>query len=532
MKKIIFLLLTVHTLNIFSQKNTDILVTIDDEKVSVEDFKRIYERNLDAIDNEESKDVNKNLNLFINFKLKVKQAYELKLDTLTSYTNEINTYRKQLIAPYIQDENQLKSLVKEAYDRTRTEISASHILVMLPRNYKPKDTLLPFSKITEARNRVIAGESFKKVAVELSEDPSAKKNGGNLGYFSAFNMLYDFEDVAYKTSLGDVSQIFKTRFGYHILQKTGSRTSKGERQVAHILISDTTSNGKKLIDEVHVKLKNGAIFKELALKYSNDSGSKRKGGVLPKFGYNRMVKPFESAAYSLDSIDQISMPFKTKYGWHIIKLIKKYPILPFEELKKEISQKVKNTGRVKLSSSSILKRLKNEYLINITQSVKESLQNNNFEDSLESIFLTINKKKITKGDFVAYRSKRSQTPLSTLLKNFINEEILAYYKENLVHTNKEFSSTLAEYQDGLLLFELMQQKIWNISSDSIALNTYFIAHKNSYETNDLESIKGKVMNDFQTTLDREWIQELRSKSIIKINKKVLKKVINYYRKES
>ena len=89
MKKIIFLLLTVHTLNIFSQKDTDILVTIDDEKVSVEDFKRIYERNLDAIDNEESKDINKNLNLFINFKLKVKQAYELKLDTLTSYTNEI-----------------------------------------------------------------------------------------------------------------------------------------------------------------------------------------------------------------------------------------------------------------------------------------------------------------------------------------------------------------------------------------------------------------------------------------------------------
>ena len=532
MKKYILLLLTLHTLNIFSQKDTDILVTIDDEKVSVADFKRIYERNLDAIDNEESKDIEKNLNLFINFKLKVKQAYELRLDTLTSYTNEIETYRKQLIAPYIQDENQLNSLVKEAYGRIRTEISASHILVKLPRNYMPKDTLLPFSKIMEARNRVIAGESFKQVAIELSEDPSAKKNGGDLGYFSAFNMLYDFEDVAYKTSLGEVSQIFKTRYGYHILQKTGSRTSKGERQVAHILISDTTSNGKKLIDEVHTKLKNGGIFKELALKYSNDSGSKRKGGVLPKFGRKRMVKSFERASYSLVSIDDISMPFKTKYGWHIIKLIKKYPILPFEELEKEISQKVKNTGRVKLSSSSILKRLKNEYSINIMESVKEALQNNNFKDSLESIFLTINKKKITKGDFVAYRSKRSQMAFSTLLKNFINEEILAYYKENLVNTNKEYSSTLTEYQDGLLLFELMQQKIWNISSDSIALNTYFDARKNSYETNDLDNIKGRVMNDFQTTLDNDWIQELRSKSKIKVNKKVVKRLINYYRKES
>jgi len=121
---------------------------------------------------------------------------------------------------------------------------------------------------------------------------------------------------------------------------------------------------------------------------------------------------------------------------------------------------------------------------------------------------------------------------STLLKNFINEEILAYYKENLVNTNKEYSSTLTEYQDGLLLFELMQQKIWNISSDSIALNTYFDARKNSYETNDLDNIKGRVMNDFQTTLDNDWIQELRSKSKIKVNKKVVKRLINYYRKES
>jgi len=245
MKKNIFLLFIFYNLNMFSQKNTDILVTINDDKVSVQDFKRIYERNLDAIDNDESKDIVKNLDLFINFKLKVKQAYELKLDTLTSYKNEIKTYRKQLIAPYIQDESQLNSLVKEAYDRTRTEIRASHILVKLPRNYKPKDTILPFSKINEARQRILAGEPFAKVAKELSEDPSAIRNGGDLGYFSAFNMLYDFEDMAYKTSLGDVSQIFKTRFGYHIVQKTGSRTSKGERQVAHILISDTTSNGKK-----------------------------------------------------------------------------------------------------------------------------------------------------------------------------------------------------------------------------------------------------------------------------------------------
>ena len=84
----------------------------------------------------------------------------------------------------------------------------------------------------------------------------------------------------------------------------------------------------------------------------------------------------------------------------------------------------------------------------------------------------------------------------------------------------------------MLLFELMQKKIWNVSSDSLALKTYFDAQKDLYKEKDLESIKGKVMNDFQTTLDNEWIQLLRAKSKININKKVLKKLINYYRKKS
>ena len=295
---------------------------------------------------------------------------------------------------------------------------------------------------------------------------------------------------------------------------------------------DTTSNGKKIIDEVYAKLNEGVSFKELALKYSNDSRTKKKGGVLPKFGSNRMVKPFEEATFSLVSADEFSKPFKTKYGWHIVKLIKKYPILPYEELEKDISQKVKNSGRVKLSNNSILKRLKNEYSIYIEEAIKESLQKNNFSDSLQSSFISINEKIITKGDFVSYRLKRKQTPFNTLLNNFVNEEILTYFKENLVNTNKEFSNTLSEYQDGLLLFELMQQKIWNISSDSLAIKTYFDSHKDQYQTNDLESVKGRVMNDFQTTLDNEWIQLLRSKSKIKINKKAVNKLIKYYRKES
>ena len=363
-KEILLTLLLVFSLNIFSQKDTKTLVTINGEKTSVADFKKIYEKNLNAIDNEEGKDVEKNLELFINYKLKVKEAYQLKLDTLKSYKREIQTYRNQLTAPYLQDKDFLQTLIKQAYDRTKTELRASHILVKFPRNYLPSDTLKLYNKIIEARNRVLAGEAFEKVAKEMSEDPSAKVNGGDLGYFSAFKMVYDFEDAAYKTPLGKVSMPFKTRFGYHIVQNTGSRTSRGERQVAHILIADTTANGKTRIDEVYTKLNSGKTFKELAQQYSNDINTKNKGGILPKFGSGRMVKSFEDATFSLVEVNDYSEPFKTQFGWHIVKLLKEFPVVSFDEMKKEITTKVSKSGRARLSDKAVLDRLKSEYTFN------------------------------------------------------------------------------------------------------------------------------------------------------------------------
>ncbi|MDB4064969.1 peptidylprolyl isomerase [Flavobacteriaceae bacterium] len=500
MRKIILLLVFIFNIFcVFSQKETKTVVTINGEQITVADFKRVYEKNLSAIDNEEAKDIEKNLNLFINFKLKVKEAYEIKLDTLTSYKTEIETYKNQLIAPYLQDKNYLNSLIKEAYNRTKTEIRASHILIKLPRNFKPEDTLKPYNKIIAARNRILAGEPFDKVAKEVSEDPSAVSNGGDLGYFSAFKMLYDFEDAAYKTSLGDVSELFKTRYGYHFIQKTGSRTSKGDIQVAHILIADTSANGKTQIDEVFSKLTNGVNFNTLAKQYSNDRKTKDKGGVLPRFGSGRMVKTFE-------------------------------------EMEKEISNKVRKSGRAKLSDNAVLNRLKKEYLIKVIASSKKVVLSENIrsirKDSLLNILLIINEKKITQSDFVSYILNRRQQPLVVLLEKFIDSEILAYFKENLVNTNTDFANILAEYEDGLLLFELMQQKIWNISSDTLALKDYFDSHKNSYETKDFSTIKGKVMNDFQTSLEKEWIQELRANNKVEVNKMILKKLIKYYRKES
>ncbi|MEQ6122928.1 peptidylprolyl isomerase [Pseudotenacibaculum sp. MALMAid0570] len=535
-KQVLFFLILIVTVNVFGQKDDQTLVTINGEKVTVADFKKVYEKNLNAIDNEEGKDVSNNLELYISYKLKVNEAYKLKLDTLKSYKREIQTYRNQLTAPYLQDKEFLDELIKEAYYRTKNEIRASHILVRLPRSYKPEDTLKAYNTIIEARKRILNGEPFEKVAKEISDDKSALTNGGDLGYFYAFRMIYDFEDVAYNTKLGEISMPFKTQYGYHIVKKTETRLSKGEREVAHILINDTTSVGKKKIDEVYSKLKEGKSFKDLAKEYSDDRNSKNKGGVLSKFGTGRMVKPFDEASFGLAKVNDFSKPFKTRFGWHIVKLIKEYPILSYEEMEKEIRDKVKRNGRVKLSDRAVVNRLRSEYKIVEVEEAKNILNRKDIrlmpKDSLQETILKINEKSIKQEEFVSYTMNRRHLSLQALFENFIDQEVLTYFKDNLKNTNPEFASVLKEYEDGLLLFELMERKIWKKSNDTIALKEYFDKNKEKYEAKDLTKVKGKVMNDYQNFLEKEWIDKLRSESTVKIHKKVLKKLIKYYRKES
>lgn len=529
---------------VFAQKKSKTLVTIDGEKTSVADFKRVYEKNLDAIDNDEAKDVEKNLELYINYKLKVKEAYRLQLDTLPSYKREIETYKNQLSAPYMQDSTYINKLVKDAYFRTKNEIKAKHILIRTPKVPTPKDTLEAYQKIMKIRDRILKGEDFEKVAVETSEDESArddakkgrKGNKGNLGYFSAFRMVYPFEKAAYNTKVGEISKPFKTRFGYHILKVDGLRPSKGEVEVAHILLNDKGENGKKLINEIYQRLEKDEQFKALARKYSNDVGSKSKGGKLRKFGSGVMVKSFEDVAFSLQNEGEYSKPFKTRFGWHIIQLIKKHPVKPFNELERELKNRIRSSDRAQLSQKYVINKLKKKYKIIENESAKKvfeakdvkTLENKN----LQAVILTINDKDLKQQDFAKFIKRRAKKPVYELFNDFKDKEILAYYKENLEKTEPEFAYVINEYKDGLLLFELMQQKIWNKSAkDTIGLKNYFEKNKSNYKTKELKKIKGEVMNDYQNFLEKNWIADLRRKSVIDVNKRQLKKLIKYYKKK-
>jgi len=544
MKKLILLIFIVFTTASIAQKKDKVLITIGDEKIMVSEFKRVYEKNLDAIDNEEAKDLEKNLDLFINYKLKVKEAYDIKLDTLSSYVKEMKTYRNQLAAPYMQDSAYVSVLVKDAYFRTKNEVKAKHILIRTPKVATPKDTLEAYQKIMKIRDRILKGEDFEKVAEEVSEDESARAdaksgrvgNKGNLGYFSAFKMVYPFENAAYTTKIDEVSMPFRTRFGYHILKVDGLRPSKGEVEVAHILITDKTAKGEEIINTVYNRLEKDEQFKMLARKYSDDTGSKSKGGKLRRFGSGVMVQPFDEVAFSLTKEGEYSKPFRTRFGWHIVQLIEKHPVKSFEEMKKELTSKIRSSDRLQLSEKAVVNRLKKEYKIKEFDNAKSIFNNLKLRsipsDSLQLPILKINEKSYTQADFVKYIKRRINKPVFDLFNDFKSQEILEYYKSNLEKTEPDFAHILQEYEDGLLLFELMQQKIWDkASKDTLGLKNFYQKNLTKYNNKELNKIKGEVMNDYQNNLEQLWIADLRNKTAIEVNKKQLKKLIKYYKKE-
>lgn len=541
MRKIVLVFVLSFSVSVFSQKREKTLMTIDGEKITVSEFKRVYEKNLDVIDSQDSKNLTNNLDLFINFKLKVKEAYAIKLDTLSSYRKEMETYKNQLSGPYLQDTTFIEQLVKDAYFRTKNEVKAKHILIRMKKDALPKDTLIAFTKITELRERIIAGEDFEAIATQFSEDTSAqndsktgrKGNGGNLGYFSAFRMVYPFEVAAYSTKIGQISMPFKTQYGYHIMKVDAVRESKGEIEAAHILIRDTSVKGKQKIDSIYDKLNSNEKFEDLAKQYSEDPGSKKNGGKLGKFGSGRMVKPFSDAAFGLENINDFSEPFKTDFGWHIVMLLEKHPIKSFEEMKIDLKTKVKNNSRMQLSKKAVVDKLKKQYSIVENEVAKNILNKKNIrtvsKDSLQGTIITINNKNISQEEFVNYIKNRRNLPIFKLFENFKDEQIMIYYKENLIYTEPEYAYILNEYKDGLLLFELMQEKIWSASSkDTLGLKKYFTTNSKNYKSNDLKSIKGQVINDYQNFLDKNWIEDLRNKSEIKVDKRQFKKLIKFY----
>jgi peptidyl-prolyl cis-trans isomerase SurA len=504
-KSILLLLLSSAVLGFAQDKNA--FIDFGNEKVSKEEFKRIYQKN-NSGEMVSKSTVDEYLDLYINFKLKVKEAEARGLDTVSSFVSELAGYRKQLAQPYLSADAVLDELKKEAYDRLQYDVRASHILVTVSQDASPEDTLKAYKKIQELKKRIEKGEDFAKVAKENSDDPSAAENSGDLGYFTAFYMVYPFESAAYETKVGEISDIIRSRFGYHILKIVDKREAVGSASVAHILISSDpdlskTDDPKGKIFEIYEKLKKSdGSFEEMAAQFSDDTRTASNGGVLPTFSVGRMVPEFEKVAFSLENDGDISEPFQTQFGWHIIKRLRRDKIGTYEEVEAELTQRVKKDTRSNLTEGVVLKKIKKQYGFKeklgerddfytvLDSSYSKGKWTQEKSAKLKKFMFSIGDAQYTQKDFADYlfkRQKRSAYIDPRVLVNrryeeFKKEKILAYKDARLDKEYPEFAALMQEYHDGILLFNLTDKLVWNKAvEDTSGLKAFYEAHKEEYK---------------------------------------------------
>lgn len=368
-KFIISLLILLITYPCYSQKNAErILFTINDAPTPSDEFRYVFNKNnLNKKESPIKKDIDNYLDLYINFKLKVTEARRLGYDTTKAYKEELSKYEDQLAKPYLSEKEVTEQLLKEAYERLNFEIDVSHILISVSPEASPKDTAVAFRKIDEVWGKAEAGEDFDRLVIKYSEEPMIEVTKGRLGYFTGLQMVYPFENMAYNTSIGNISQPFRTQFGYHVLKVHDKRPSRGKVNVSHIMLRFSPSMTmedsvtiRNRIFEIYDQLLSGYDWDLLCKEVSQDQSSKERGGSLSPFGIGEMIPEIAEAAFSLNNIGDLSDPVMTPYGWHILKLDGQIPLPSFEEYKSQLSRRIQRDSRSNKSKEVLIKRLKKE----------------------------------------------------------------------------------------------------------------------------------------------------------------------------
>ena len=508
MKKSLFVLAIFYTGLLFAQER--VLFSIDDEKYSAEEFEAVYLKNRDIGKNIDPKTPSEYLDLYINFKLKVKEARDLGMDTLPRFVREFKNYRNQLAKPYLEDRTVDSLLIAEAYSRMQQEVHASHIMIDLAPGALPEDTIAAYKKIMKIRKQIVDGEiTFAASARINSTDVGSGENGGDLGYFSVFDMVYPFETAAYTTPVGEISMPVRSQFGYHLVKVLDKRPNSGTVQVKHIFLISNEKTGaeqaktaENRIQEIYERLQAGEDFDQLARQFSDDKNTADKGGLLKPFGINAMMREFEENSFALQNTGDYSKPFKTSIGWHIVMLVEKQGLPPFEDVKGSIEQQISRDSRSAKSRIVFINNLKKEY--NFTENAKALTQVENVVDEslfkgewdvakaakLKKTLFTLDGNTYSQQDFVTYidnaqkRGIKGTNPKEEVFKiysRYINQRIMEYEDSKLEEKYPAFKMLVGEYRDGILLFDLTQEKVWNAASkDSAGLYAFWESNKTDY----------------------------------------------------
>lgn len=538
-------------------KDDPVIMTINGKEFRKSEFDYIYNKNIQQ--QIEKKSVDEYVEMFRDYKLKVEEAVACGIDTTESFAKELAEYRSQLAAPYLKDTGVEERLVEEAYERLKTDVEVAHILLVVDNRLAEKSDSAVYRKAADIVNEIRNGKSFEALAAKYSDDESTAKKGGYIGFIRGFMTVFPFEEAAYNTAPGEVSNPVLSKFGYHIVKVISRRPNPGEVRTAHIILKipsncpeEVKQSKKDTIFSIYERLVAGADFAAMAEKYSEDPESSKRGGIMPWLSAGRIIKEYEDAAFALNNQGDISEPFLSPYGWHIVKLIDKRGIKPLDELKRDILRRISRDERADIAQKSLVEKLKVDYGYSIDgaklEKLKELASSYRPDDSrfIEQIagngdvLFSLDGNSYTVSDFARFLSVHRKSAavdnidmLMERLEAFINYSVLDYEDSRLEEKYPDFKNLVNEYHDGILLFDISNRKVWSAASKDVkGLEKYFRKHKKDYawESPKFKGYAVECVNDSIAELVKNRMKKLSEDSLVykiynEFNNKSQKQVI-------
>lgn len=578
MKKIILSIFAITLFLVgFSQNEASVLFTVGGDNVTVSEFTQTFNKNGD-ISKATPEELREYLDLYISFKLKVKEGKAQQIDTAKAFQSEWKGYRNQSAQQYLIDKEVTDHLIQEAVDRSKLMLRAAHILIECPSSVTGKDTLVAYNRAMKIREEILNGMPFADAAVKYSQDPSARDrvnpqsgrttrgNRGDLGYFTTFNLIYPFETGAYNMKEGEISMPIRTTFGYHLIYLKDIQPSIAKINAAQIFIEDSMAfTGKASpeiqakINDVTMRLAKGERFEDVANALSEDKATAQRGGALEPFRPMQRPGDFVQALLALKP-GEYSAPVSSNIGWHFVKLIEfTYTDTTDEVLRGMVKNRIARDSRSFKSKESLADKLLVEYGLKTKgkkAAVKFLLKNipeNYFKNpdttklnklpGIEKLapIATFADQKVDAAGFAGYLGRFQGVEMKGSLEEFIEErfqyyiydKVLTYENSILEEKYPEFKNLVEEYFNGMLLYEINSQNIWNKSlQDSVGLEKFYEEIKTQFPDPEnpgaykpFSAVRASVVTQYQEKLEKEWIMELKKKYPVVVDEKVFESIL-------
>lgn len=471
--------------------------------VSKEEFLRAYRKN-NLQEKPGTETYQQYLDLYIKYKLKVRAAYDIRLDTLPQHRFETAQFREQIIDAYLQDEASLKSLTKEAFQRAQKEWELSYLYCA----FRETDTLTAWKKVQQAQTALRNGKAFSEVALQYSDDPAVNQHLGKIGYLTVFNLPYAFEQVVAELPVGKYSGVLKGKNGYFLFKKERERPASGKVRIAHILIGlqpGATAVQKKQAqakaDSIYGLLEKGMPFATAAKQFSDDNTSYQEGGQIPVFGVGVYEPGFEQTAFALKEVGSYSTPVETSYGYHILQLLERMPVptsMDSTQYVSALQQQVSADDRILVAKQIFYEQIRKKTNYNAYPYSKKSFLR--FSDSVyagktlpklsdfqtETPLFRVANQVVKAKDWAKHLQvirhvQKGPLPFEEALQKYTDQVVMEYYKAHLSEYDPGFAAQMKEFEEGNLLFAIMQQQVWDKSAnDEKGLTQYYQANAEKY----------------------------------------------------